>query len=535
MSCLPGTPCYTSTIHTTGGLTGGCNLDPCVTTKLGTDAVFYTGPSLPCSGINPCDNVTLALQKMDAIICNPPALSVTADNGLTKTANNIQLGGTLIQETVITTSHAYTLSLLGLDYDVAPSYILSQTSAGVIRKTNVAGLIASITVNNGLTNTSGVIQMGGPLIIPTTITTGATNTLSITGLQTDTLPDFIITETSGGVIKKITTAALGAILGTPITADNGLTKTGNNIQLGGALIQNTIIDLAGFDIAISDSSAPKVSTILLEGSILDGSVDYVNLGSNVIPSQKYGTAIGRANNILGSGQNGFAAGVANTLSAGSSSYAIGETNTVTTGGSGALGVTNIVNGTHSHSIGYDLSIPAGNIGTFQVGQFNDTTSRDYNYAFSDDSYPKFSVGGGDQAGSNPAERLNIFHVMAGGLVKSKNGYDARSGERGILPAHWSNTGWEDTGGQTFDADAKYIIKQYVSPDDFGNIVQEEIWGSSNSTGYTFISNGGVPTDWTNGSTIVKVGRPTSPVMGEIGFNLDLGQMEYWNGSSWIQF
>lgn len=536
MSCLPGTPCYTSAINTTGGLTGGCNLDPCVTTKFGTDAVFYTGPTLPCSGINPCDTVTLALQKMDAIICNSPALSVTADNGLTKTANNIQLGGPLIQQTVITTSFANTLSLLGLVNDTSPAYILSQTSSGEIRRTTVSSITSTIPVNNGLRLNSGYIQMGGPLVIPTTITTSPTNTLTIDGLQLDALPDFIVTETTAGVIRRISTTALGAIFGTPITTNNGITRTGNNIQLGAPLVQNTTIDLAAFNITLSDSSATKVSTITLEGRNLDTYFEYMQLGDNVLPTQKYGMAIGRNNTLSGSGFYGFIAGNSNTISAGSNSYAIGETNQVTTGGSGALGITNIVNGTHSHSIGYDLSIPVENIGTLQTGQFNNVNAIDYAFEFADVSYPVFSVGNGTQSGITPAERLNAFHVMKSGFIKSRDGHDARAGQRGMLPPQWSDLGWVDTSGQTFEAGAKYIISQYEAGDDFSNLVDRPLWGQLNTTGYTFISGvTGSPTNWGNASQVIKVGRPSFPEPGEMGYNLDVNQMEYYNGSIWIQF
>jgi len=539
MSCLPGTPCYTSTIHTTGGLTGGCNLDPCVTTKLGTDAVFYTGPNLPCSGINPCDTVTLALQKMDAIVCNPPALSVTADNGLTKTANNIQLGGALIQQTSITTSFANTLSLLGLANDTAPAYILSQTTSGAIRRTTVSSITSTIPVNNGLRLNSGNIQMGGPLVIPTTVTTDATNTLILAGLQTDAVPDFVVTETTAGVVRRISTTALAALIvpaPVVITANNGLTKTINNIQLGGPLVQNTSVDLAGFNITLSDSSATKVSTFTLEGRNLDTYFEFMQLGDNALPTQKYGMAIGRNNTLSGSGFYGFIAGNTNTISAGSNSYAIGETNQVTTGGSGALGITNIVNGTHSHSIGYDLRIPAGNIGTLQTGQFNNVNAIDYAFEFADASYPVFSVGNGTQSGLNPAERLNAFHVMRSGFIKSRDGHDARAGQRGVLPPQWSDTGWVSTGGQTFDAGAKYIITQFETGDDFSNLVDRILWGQSNTTGFTFIAGPGTnPTTWTNGSEVVNVGRPLSPEPGEMGYNLDAAQMEYWNGTTWIQF
>jgi hypothetical protein len=539
MSCLPGTPCYTSTINTTGGLTGGCNLDPCVTTKLGTDAVYYTGPSLPCSGINPCDSVTLALQKMDAIVCNPPALSVTANNGLTKTANNIQLGGSLIQQTVITTSFANTLSLLGLTYDITPDFIISQTSSGVLTKTDIAAFTALLTVNNGLTNTAGLIQLSGPLIKPTTVTTTVTNTLTLAGLQTDANPDFIVTETTGGIVRRISTASLAALIipaPTVITANNGLTKTVNNIQLGGPLVQNTSVDLAGFNVTLSDSSVTKASTITLEGRNLDTYFEFMQLGDNTLPTQKYGMAIGRNNTLSGSGFYGFIAGNTNTISAGSSSYAIGETNQVTTGGSGALGITNIVNGTHSHSIGYDLRVPAGNIGTLQAGQFNNVNAIDYAFEFADASYPVFSVGNGTQAGIAPAERLNAFHVMRSGFIKSRDGHDARAGQRGVLPPQWSDTGWVDTGGRTFDAGAKYIITQFETGDDFSNLVDRILWGQSNTTGFTFIAGPGTnPTTWTNASQVVNVGRPVSPEPGEMGYNLDAGQMEYYNGTTWIQF
>jgi hypothetical protein len=543
MSCLPGTPCYTSTINTTGGLTGGCNLDPCVTTKLGTDAVFYTGPNLPCSGINPCDSVTLALQKMDAVVCNPPALSVTADNGLTKTANNIQLGGSLIQQTVITTSSAYTFSLLGLVADTNPAYILSQTSSGVTRITtiaSIASIIGIITANNGLTKTGNNIQLGGALVTPTTVTTGSTNTLTLAGLQTDANPDFIVTETTGGVVRRISTTALATLIVPPapatITADNGLTKTVNNIQLGGPLIKNTSVDLAGFNITLSDSSVTKVSTITLEARNLDTYFEYMQLGDNTLPTQKYGMAIGKNNTLSGTGFYGFIAGNSNVISAGSNSYAIGETNQVTTGGSGALGITNIVNGYHCHSIGYDLEVPAGNTGTLQAGQFNNVDAIDYKFEFADTSYPVFSVGNGTQSGITPAERLNAFHVMKSGFIKSRDGHDARAGQRGILPPQWSESGWIDTGGQTFDEGAKYIIIQFETGDDFSNLVDRVLWGESNTTGFTFIAGpGATPTAWTNLSEVIKVGRPISPEPGEMGYNLDAAQMEYWNGSTWIQF
>jgi hypothetical protein len=66
MSCLPGMPCYGS-VHAT--YPRGCGIDPCHVHKTSTDLVFYTGPNLPCINIGTCDNTSLALQKIDNLIC----------------------------------------------------------------------------------------------------------------------------------------------------------------------------------------------------------------------------------------------------------------------------------------------------------------------------------------------------------------------------------------------------------------------------------------------------------------------------------
>lgn len=610
MSCLPGTPCYTSTIHTTGGTTGGCGLDPCVTLTLGSGAVKYVGPALSCSGISTCDTLTVALQKLDDAICNAPAVNILANNGLTKTGNLIQLGGVLIEQTSITTSFANTLSLINLVDDITPDYFITQQTDGVLRRSDfddITDLILSnLTFDNGLTRTGDNTRLGGSLVVPTTIVTSPTNTISITNLVSDPLPDFIVTENTAGVVKRISRTDLGALFGTPvladnglnkvgntvklggtlispttiitdvtntisitglsqdlnpdffvtettagvvkkisqtdaatlfsssITADNGLTKTLNKIELGGTLIKNTTVELDGYNISIIDSTTPnKVSAVNLSGLSLQGTFKYVSLGNNSIPTQQYGTAIGLNNKVFGAGSYSFAVGVNNDILTATGSYAIGVGNKIATSYSGGLGYNNINDGYISHSIGYDLVIPSTSTGTCQVGLFNNVDAIDYDDFFGVSRYPIFSVGGGSQSGESPAERLNLFHVLKTGFIKSKDGYDSRSGERGILPPQWSDTGWvDDTASQTFENGKKYIILQYVSGDDFSNLVDSELWGESNTSGYTFIGNGTTtPTTWTT-SQVAKIGRPTSPALGEMGFNLDSSCLEYWNGSSW---
>lgn len=315
MSCHS-TPCNTIT-------SPGCGVDLCSTTKLSTNSVIYTGPTLACSGISSCDTLTDALQKLDYRLCNLPSFTLTANNGITKTLNNFQLGGPLVQQTVIGTTAANSLVITGLIATLSPQFLVSQDSSGVLTKTTLSSILGTITSNNGLTKTGNNIQLGGALVKPTTVTTtgtntitlaglvtdaspafvitqastgelvktlassiiptpvtitadngltktldniqlggelitatdiitDVTNTLSITGLSTDNTPDFILTETNAGVVKKIATSTLTSNVLSNITADNGLTKTGNNIQLGGSLIQSTVVDIDSFAFTVRD-------------------------------------------------------------------------------------------------------------------------------------------------------------------------------------------------------------------------------------------------------------------------------------------
>ena len=58
--CLPGSPCF-------GGSTTprGCGIDPCFVYKTGSDLVVYNGANLPSTGIDTCNTITVALQKID--------------------------------------------------------------------------------------------------------------------------------------------------------------------------------------------------------------------------------------------------------------------------------------------------------------------------------------------------------------------------------------------------------------------------------------------------------------------------------------
>ena len=151
------------------------------------------------------------------------------------------------------------------------------------------------TADNGLhINPACNVQLGGPLIAPTIITTTNTNTLSITGLVTNSTPDYVITETTAGVLIR-------TLPGDLITADNGLTKTGINIQLGGTLLHNTLVDLATYKLSLLDSGSAPTGLVIVPGA--SAPTDFVTANVNRFSGKVYAndlTWIDSANVAIGS-------------------------------------------------------------------------------------------------------------------------------------------------------------------------------------------------------------------------------------------
>ncbi|MBF4494766.1 tail fiber domain-containing protein [Flavobacterium sp. JLP] len=89
---------------------------------------------------------------------------------------------------------------------IQSGFIMAQTSETVVtpngkKVTFYPG--APGAANNGLTITNGTVQFGGSLIQPSVLTTTASNTLAITGLQTGALTDQILSMDANGVLRKI--------------------------------------------------------------------------------------------------------------------------------------------------------------------------------------------------------------------------------------------------------------------------------------------------------------------------------------------
>ena len=134
-----------------------------------------------------------------------------ANNGLTKTGHLVQLGGTLIQPTTIATSAANFLAITGLQpgSNTTDSVMVVNPTTGQVRFISASSLFNSLTFSNGLTKTGNLVELGGALTKPTTISTDATNNLKITGLQSGNLAtDSLVVSAADGTLKRVTAESI---------------------------------------------------------------------------------------------------------------------------------------------------------------------------------------------------------------------------------------------------------------------------------------------------------------------------------------
>jgi len=151
---------------------------------------------------------------------------------------------------------------------------------------------------NGLTKNGQIAELGGVLNRVTTIQTSATNFLQITGLQpgSNTTDSVMVVDPSTGQLKFISASSLFNAL----YFENGLTKNGNTVTLGGTLLKPTTL-------ATDATNTLKISG-LQSGSLASDSL--------VVSSSDGTLKLVTAETLLQSG------GVYFTSTAGQSNYAV---------------------------------------------------------------------------------------------------------------------------------------------------------------------------------------------------------------------
>lgn len=125
----------------------------------------------------------LRLEGLGTTTSNTNILTTDGSGNVTTRELSNLLSGNIIQSNTLALSNGFLTSTIN-----------SMTS-------NAVSILS--TAENGLMVSNGKVQLGGPLLQPTTITTGATNTLSLTGLQTGSSSDSVLVSATGGVIKRV--------------------------------------------------------------------------------------------------------------------------------------------------------------------------------------------------------------------------------------------------------------------------------------------------------------------------------------------
>jgi hypothetical protein len=119
---------------------------------------------------------------------------------------------------------------------------LNTTGSGITTIGNATATTTVVGATNLNTTGSGITTIGNASA--TTNLTGPT--VNVTGLVSGSGADSVVVQDpSTGRLKKVSMAMVGA---NSFTANNGLTKTASNVQLGGTLVQNTNIAQASFNL-----------------------------------------------------------------------------------------------------------------------------------------------------------------------------------------------------------------------------------------------------------------------------------------------
>lgn len=173
---------------------------------------------------------------------------------------------------------------------------LKDSLGNFVRYADTANMLAPYIngANNGLTKNGQTVQLGGDLIQPTTINTTAANFLAITGLQSgsNTTDSVMVVNPTTGQVKYISASSLFNAL----SFSNGLTKTGNVVELGGNLTKSTTITTDGDNtLKIAGLQSGNLATDSLVVTAADGTLKRVT-----------------AESLLQSGEQSFTATAAQT-------------------------------------------------------------------------------------------------------------------------------------------------------------------------------------------------------------------------------
>lgn len=366
---------------------------------------------------------------------------------------------------------------------------------------------------NGLTLSSGTINLGGTLTSPTTISTSVANTLSLTGLVTTTTPSTFLTIDSNGVITMSGYSGVATNILTNLTADNGLTKTANNIKLGGTLTAQTTVTLGNYQLLFSGGDSAiygyggfnKSSVILETGDRFSSNP---NGSFTRIISFKSSAALWLTNYTspaYNAQANWIAAHPWVTFTPIHNFQVIDEI----------------------HAVSRESTI----IGHYFDERVANPNWQDSWYSATDPGFPGWISG--NVYTLTTLEAGDVFQLgMASSTIAGTPG---SAGwvfvSSGTSPTTWVNSSRVD--GDYPVIEFAQNSSRIVCDEDLSNNGRIRIDAVNtiftSSIDQRSATRGIMPARWDN------AGRPSSPNSGEMGYNSQVNMMEYWNGTTWVQF
>jgi hypothetical protein len=229
--------------------------------------------------------------------------TATASNGLAKSGSNITLGGALTTPTSISTSVANTIAFSGLQSgNVGDSIMVSDATTGVVKRISSSRIAsASYTSNNGLTQTGTNFALGGTLTAPTSISTSVANTIAFSGLQSGNLGDsLVVSNPTTGILRRISASRISSGSST-YTSNNGISLTGSNFALGGALTAPTSLTTSGTNtLALTGVQAGSINDSILVSDATSGVIKRIS--ATRLPSGSAGS-VTASNGLTATGSN----------------------------------------------------------------------------------------------------------------------------------------------------------------------------------------------------------------------------------------
>lgn len=179
--------------------------------------------------------------------------TITVSEGLTKTSNNVTLGGTFTTAIPIQSTNGSQFAVTSLDASGFQSAIGINSTLSAIQTSDNAGNTFGIT--SGTSNTSFGRIVG--TTNPQTLNFNPNHSISLSDALAQKGLVYSANYFSNGSLDDRWIPDWGAVksIVPTITAFNGLTKTGNDITLEGALIKPTVVNSAGQVFVLGDLAA----------------------------------------------------------------------------------------------------------------------------------------------------------------------------------------------------------------------------------------------------------------------------------------